>query len=91
MPDEEAFGITHQLHRSAVGIPTRLAEGCGRNTTAEYAVDLRRAAAGCNELEYLVLLARDLKFWKMGLSDELIAMTVEARKMIYGVLRGLSL
>lgn len=89
MPREEVFGITIQLRRSATAIATRIAEGCGRTGNIEFAVDLRKAAAGCNELEYLILLARDLEYWNPELSEDLIAAAAEVRKMIFGLLRKL--
>jgi len=87
LPREEIFGITMQLRRSAVLIATRIAEGCGRDSDADFAVDLRRAISGCSELEYLVLLAKDLKLWEPNLCDSVSASVVEVRKMIYGLLR----
>jgi four helix bundle protein len=59
-PREELFGITMQLRRSAVAIATRIAEGCGRDGNVDFAVDLRRAKSSFSELEYGILLARDL-------------------------------
>jgi four helix bundle protein len=53
----------------------------------EFAGDLRRAAASCNELEYLIVLARDLGYWKPDVANGLIDDTVEVRKVIFGLLR----
>ncbi len=86
LPKEEVFGLTIQLRRNATAIATRIAEGAGRSTT-EFAVDLRRSAVSCNELEYLILLANDLNYWKPQVADSLIADTVEVRKIIFGLLR----
>jgi four helix bundle protein len=76
-----------QLRRSAMSIATRIAEGSGRENNSEFAVDLRRAGATCNELEYLILLTQDLELWKPDLCDSLTAQIVEVRKMVYGLLR----
>jgi len=89
LPREEAFGLTMLLRRSATAIATRIAEGCGREGNVEFAVDLRRAFVSCNELEYLVLLAKDLQLWEEELSDRVTISTIEVRKMIYGLLRKL--
>jgi len=89
LPREEIFGVTMQLRRSSVAIATRIAEGCGRDKDADFAVDLRRAAASCHELEYLVLLARDLHLWAAELSEPITADTIEVRKMIFGLLQKL--
>jgi four helix bundle protein len=87
MPKDEIFGMTMLLRRTAIAVATRIAEGSGRNQNLEFAVDLRKAAASCNEMEYLIVLARDLTFWKPELAASLIEDTVEVRKMIFGLLR----
>ena len=87
LPKEEVFGLTIQLRRSSTAIATRIAEGCGRGNNIEFAVDLRKAIAGCNELEYLILLAKDLNYWKPEASDQLTKDTIEVRKMVHGFMR----
>jgi four helix bundle protein len=89
LPKEEVFGITIQLRRAATAIPTRIAEGCSREASAEFVADLRRSAAASNELDYLLLLAKDLGYLKPEIHESLSAETVEVRKMIYGLLRKL--
>jgi four helix bundle protein len=89
MPREEIFGVTMQLRRGSTAIATRIAEGTGRSSDADFAVDLRRAGASCNELEYLFLLARDLGYWKPEISEALIVQVVQVRKVIYGLVRKL--
>jgi len=89
LPKEEVFGITIQLRRAATAIPTRIAEGCGRETSPEFIADLRRSVAASNELDYLLLLAKDLGYLKPEFHESLSAETVEVRKMIYGLLRKL--
>ena len=78
-----------QLRRAATAIPTRISEGCGRETNPEFAVELRRGIAASNELDYLLLLSKDLGFMKPEIYDSLNSETVEVRKMIYGLLRKL--
>lgn len=75
------------LRRTSVAVPSRLVEGCARANDRDFAVDLHKAAASCNELEYLVLLAHDLDLFNVTDSDEMIAATAEVRKMIFGLLR----
>jgi four helix bundle protein len=89
MPKEEVFGVTMLLRRNATSIATRIAEGSGRSTNLEFATDLRKAAASCNELEYLIVLSRDLTYWKQEIAERLIVDTVEVRKIIFGLLRSL--
>jgi four helix bundle protein len=89
LPKEEVFGLTIQLRRAAIAIPTRVAEGCGRETNPEFAADLRRSVAASNELGYQLLLSKDLGYLKPETCDSLSAETVEVRKMLYGLLRKL--
>jgi four helix bundle protein len=87
LPKDEAFGITVQVRRAAIMIARHIAEGCGRDGNLEFAVDLRKAAAGTNDLEYLILLAYDLEHLKQEVYERLTDGVVEVRKMIYGLLR----
>ena len=83
LPRDETFGITMQLRQSATAIASQIADGCGSEGNGGFAVDFRKAAGHCSELEYLVLLTKDLALWPPTLSDELMASAVEVRKMIY--------
>jgi four helix bundle protein len=89
LPKDEAFGITVQVRRSAILIARHIAEGCGREGNVEFAVDLRKAAAGTNDLEYLILLAYDLEHWKREVYERLTEGVGEVRKMLYSLLRKL--
>jgi four helix bundle protein len=60
-PREESYGLTSQLRRCSSSIPANLAEGCGRNGDAEFARFCSIAMGSASELEYHVLLAKDLK------------------------------
>ena len=60
-PRHEIYGLTGQIRRSCASVPTNIAEGCGRDGDAELARFLRVAAGSASELEYHLLLARDLR------------------------------
>ena len=64
-PREETYGLTSQMRRAAVSIPTNIAEGCGRLKTGEYMHFLGIARASNCELQTLMIIAREL-----GLLDE---------------------
>jgi four helix bundle protein len=86
-PKDELFGLTSQIRRSAASIPTNIAEGCGRNGEAELARYLQFAAGSASELEYQLILARDLHYisekeYPQGM-DELI----EVKRMLSGLSR----
>ena len=60
-PREELYGLTTQLRRSCSSVSANLAEGCGRNGDAELARFCSIALGSASELDYRLLLARDLK------------------------------
>ena len=60
-PREEQYGLTSQIRRSCSSIPANLAEGCGRQGNPELARFLVIAMGSASELEYHLLLAKDLK------------------------------
>ncbi len=59
-PREELYGLKSQIRRSCASIPTNIAEGCGRNSDAELARFLDISMDSASELEYLILLVKDL-------------------------------
>ena len=59
-PKEEMFGLTSQIRRAVSSIPTNIAEGCGRRTNAELANFLNIASGSASEVEYEILLAKEL-------------------------------
>jgi len=60
-PKEEMFGMTSQIRRAATSIPANIAEGWGRNSTAEFQHYLRIAQGSLRELETHLLLAVRIK------------------------------
>jgi four helix bundle protein len=60
-PREETYGLASQIRRAASSIPSNIAEGCGRNGDAELARFCIIARGSASELEYQLLLGRDLK------------------------------
>jgi four helix bundle protein len=79
-PREELYGLTRQLRRACSSIPANLAEGCGRNGDAEFARFCSTAMGSASELEYHLLLARDLKLLKPKDHEELSQRATEAKR-----------
>ncbi len=61
-PRKEIYGLTSQVRRSVVSIATNIAEGCGRQSDADFARFLQMAMGSASEIEYQVLLARELQY-----------------------------
>ncbi len=59
---DEQYGLVRQMRRSASSIPTNISEGCGRSSNAELKRFCDIAMGSASELEYQLLLCRDLKF-----------------------------
>jgi four helix bundle protein len=81
-PREEVYGITGQLRRAAVSIGANLAEGCGRRTSSELARFVRIAMGSASELDYHLLLSRDLGFMAGDEFTSASAALTEVRKML---------
>ena len=61
-PKAELYGLTSQMRRAAVSIPSNIAEGCGRDTQAELARFVHISSGSASELEYQLILAHDLGY-----------------------------
>jgi len=81
-PREETYGITSQLRRAAVSIGANLAEGCGRRTSSELARFVRIATGSASELDYHLLLCRDLGSMNADDFASSAARLTEVRKML---------
>jgi len=81
-PKEETYGLTGQIRRAAASIPTNIAEGAGRTSDAELNRFLEIAAGSASEVEYLLLLVRDLGYINSIQHKEYATSVAEIKKMI---------
>jgi four helix bundle protein len=81
-PRDEIYGLTSQMRRAAASIPSNLAEGCGRNSDAELARFSSMAAGSASELEYHLLLARDLNLIQLNDYQSLAEQVIEIKRML---------
>jgi four helix bundle protein len=88
-PREELYGLTSQLRRCSSSIPANLAEGCGRHGDAEFARFCSIAMGSASELEYHLLLVKDLKLIKPRDHAELSERTTELKRMLTALLQKL--
>lgn len=83
-PRHEAFGLTSQIRRASVSIPTNLAEGCGRWGDGDMGRFVQIAMGSASEVDYLVLLASDLGYVPSADYIELASELNEIRRMLTG-------
>jgi len=88
-PKEELYGLTSQIRRASMSIPTNIAEGCGRNTDAEFARFLQIAMGSASETEYQLILARDLEFLSKDSYEKLHNDVEEVKRMLASLLKTL--
>ena len=81
-PKDELFGLTNQLRRAAVSVPSNIAEGCGRQHTKDTIQFLFVARGSLFEVETQLYLAHDLNYIsEQTLQDELSALT-DCKKLL---------
>jgi four helix bundle protein len=88
-PREEQFGLTSQLRRAAVSIPSNIAEGHGRITKGEFRQFLGVARGSNCEVQTQLEIARALHFGRPEMIGEAEALSEEVRKMLFGLLQSL--
>jgi four helix bundle protein len=88
-PPHERYGVTGQIRRASASIATNIAEGCGRNSRAELSHFLQIASGSASEVEYSLLLARDLGFLETDSYATLTSKATETRRMLAALIRRL--
>jgi four helix bundle protein len=88
-PSDERFRLVDQLCRAAASIPTNIAEGKGRATTAEFRQFLIIARGSIEETRYLILLAQDLNYISPIDYEQVELACTEISKMTNALLRSL--
>lgn len=86
-PAEELYGLTSQLRRASVSVPSNIAEGCGRSTQAELARFIDISLGSLNETEYLLFLSYELSYFEKDGYLKLSGELVEIRKMLTAFLK----
>jgi four helix bundle protein len=81
-PKDELYGLTSQTRRAAAAIPANIAEGCGRHGDTERARFMSIAAGSAFELDYHLLLAKDLGFLEADTYQRLYDAVDEVRRML---------
>jgi len=88
-PREELYGLTSQMRRAAVSVPSNIVEGCARNTQADYLRFLNIAFGSLRELHYQLNLSKRLGFLNAQNPYELEGVITETEKVLNGLIQAL--
>jgi four helix bundle protein len=88
-PSTERYGLVSQMRRAAISAASNIVEGVARNRRAETAYFVRVALGSCTELEYHILLSKDLDFLAGETALKLTERTMELRAMLASLHRRL--
>jgi four helix bundle protein len=88
-PKTEAYGLTSQLRRSSASIAANIAEGCGRSGDTEFGRFIRISLGSATELEYHLILSRDIGLLDDGTYTRLSAQARRIQSMLAGLKRTL--
>lgn len=83
-PKEELFGLTNQMRRAAISIPSNIAEGCGRQTSKETIHFLHISRGSLYELETQYYLALDQKYIDESTFNIVLAQIQTCKKLLNG-------
>ena len=83
-PKEEQFGLTNQLRRAVISIPSNIAEGCGRNHTKDSTQFFFVARGSLYEVETQLILAADLEYLSIQELEVISAQIIKCKKLLNG-------
>jgi four helix bundle protein len=86
-PKEEQFGLTNQMRRCAISIPSNIAEGCGRNHKKDSLQFFFIARGSLYEIETQLYLSSDLNYINSDQLDEVLVQLEIVRKLLNGFIR----
>ena len=89
-PREELYGLTNQLRRAAVSIPSNIAEGQGRDSVKEFLHYLAIAYGSLCEAETQILIASRLKYLEAPQTTKLMNRAGEVGRLLNGLSRSLA-
>ena len=88
-PKNEMYGLTSQIRRASISIPSNIAEGNSRRSVADYLQFLKIARGSCAEVETQLIIAQNLKFLNEEHYLKLNRDIIEISKMLNGLINSL--
>jgi four helix bundle protein len=88
-PQDERYGLTSQIRRAVVSVPSNIAEGYGRKTIADYLRFLQIAYGSNCELETQIMLSRDLNYINNNLVESVMDKVSEVEGMLKALITSL--
>ena len=89
-PREEIYGLTSQIRRAAVSVPSNIAEGQGRRTTLDFLRHLSIAYGSLREVETQILIAGRLRYLNSANSEQVMQRASEVGKLLNGLMSSLT-
>jgi len=86
-PETEKYNLVSQINRASISIPTNIAEGCGRETQKELLRFLYISSGSTHELEYLILLSRELNFVDEEKAEKILSEIIAIKKMLGALIK----
>ena len=89
-PKEEVYGLTSQIRRSAVSIPSNIAEGSARTTKKDFSHFLAIALGSVAELETQLIISKNLGFLQDAVLEDLVSELTSIRRMTLGLRKSIN-
>ena len=89
-PKDELFGLTSQLRKAAVSIPSNIAEGRGRSSLGQFRLFLGNAMGSLAEVETQIIIAKNLNFIDEATSSSLLDLSSEVGRVLHGLIASIS-
>ena len=86
-PKEEMYGLSAQLRRAAVSVPSNIAEGFGRYHNKEYKQFLHVALGSCAEIVTQMIIAERLRFVEKSVSEQILSQADEISRMLMSLIK----
>lgn len=87
LPDSEKYGLSSQMRRAAISIPSNIAEGAGRNSDKELIQFLYISLGSIEELETQMIIGSNLTYFKSSDLDPLFQKIIQIRKLLIGLIK----